>query len=438
MAETTAAPEVQAAGPPVVPRAGRNEWLLLTFTGSTVTADAVTRVVLPLVAVQLTSSPILISLVAVLLTLPWLVTALHVGVFVDRKNRRSLMVGAEAARMVSIGVLLLAYLIGQLNLPVIYVVSVVLGVAEVVAVTAGASILPAAIPRSRWQTAVARITAVEYLSSGFVGAPIGGFLVAAGVGNALGATTGIYVAGALLLVLLVGNFNVEPTKERRPMHEEIRDGVGFLWRNTLLRTMALLIAALTGSWVAWIAILPGYAVTGPLHLTERDYGFLLTCLGAGGITGTVVVGPVNRWLGRRWSMFACVIGTTAMVAVPALMPARPSSAFAVGAAAFAAGLGGTMWTVNSRVIYQTLVPSDMLGRFSAASRLVGWGCAPIAGAISGVLATTFGYRTAFGAFAVLCAAMTVPFLRVVTAKAVGVVDQPTEEPATEEPATAGQ
>jgi hypothetical protein len=34
--------------------------------------------------------------------------------------------------------------------------------------------------------------------------------------------------------------------------------------------------------------------------------------------------------------------------------------------------------------------------------------------------------------------MTVPFLRVVTAKAVGVVDQPTEEPATEEPATAGQ
>ncbi|GAA0706711.1 MFS transporter [Dactylosporangium roseum] len=423
MSDTTAAPEVRAADPPPVPRAGRNEWLLLTFTGSTNIGDAITRVALPLLAVRLTSSPALIALVAVLLTLPWLMTALHVGVFVDRKNRRSLMVGAEAARMVAIGALLLAYLAGQLSLPVIYVVAVVLGVAEVVAVTAGASIIPAAIPKSRWQTAVARITAVEYLSNGFVGAPIGGFLVAAGVGLALLSTTGIYVLGAVLLALLVGNFTVTPTKERRPMHEEIREGIGFLWRHTLLRTMALLIAAMAGCWAAWIAILPGYAVSGPLHLSEREYGFVLTALGAGGITGTLIVGPINRFLGRRWSMFADIIGTMALVAVPTLAPARPSSAVAVGIAAFAAGLGGTMWTVNSRVIYQTLVPSELLGRFSAASRLVGWGTAPIAAALAGVLATTLGYRAAFGVFALICVGLAVPFLRVVTPAALAEVDR---------------
>jgi MFS family permease len=406
------------------PRASRNEWLLVVFTASTNVGDAVTRVALPLLAVQLTHSPGLIALVAVLMTLPWLVTALHVGVFVDRNNRRTLMLGAEASRMLAMGVLLAGYLAGWTSLPLIYVVAVALGVAEVVAMTSGASIIPTAIPRVRWQTAASRITAVEYLCNGFVGAPIGGFLVAAGFALALGTTSVIYVVGAVLLALLVGNFAVPSTKERQSVNVEIRDGLMFLWRHKLLRTMALLIAVMAGCWSAWMAIIPAYAVGGPLHLSEREYGFLLTCLGAGGVVGTVVVGPVNRLLGRRWSMFVDILGSFSLVAVPAIVPAVPSSAVAVGAAAFLAGVGGTMWTVNSRVIYQTLVPNDMLGRFSAASRLVGWGTTPIAAAIAGVLATVTNYRVAFGVFAVVCAALIVPYLRVVTAQAVAEVDKP--------------
>ncbi|HEU5471337.1 MAG TPA: MFS transporter [Actinophytocola sp.] len=423
--QTSAEPEkVQ-----VKSRGGRNEWLLVAFTASTNIGDAVTRVALPLLAVQLTDSPGLIALVAVLCTLPWLLTALHIGVFVDRKDRRSLMLGAEVARMVAAGILLLAYLADMMSLPLIYAIAIALGVAEVVAVTSGASIIPSAVPKSRWQVVNTRITAIEYLSHGFVGAPIGGFLVAAGFAIALGTTGVIYVVGALLLVLLVGNFVATPTKERQPVNVELKDGLLFLWRHKLLRTMALLIAVMAGCWGAWIAILPAYAVGGPLGLDERQFGLLLTCLGAGGVIGTVLVGPMNRLLGRRWSMFVDIIGSFALVAVPALVPARPLSAVAIGAAAFVAGLGGTMWTVNSRVIYQTLVPNDMLGRFSAASRLVGWGMTPVAAAIAGVLATLIGYRVAFGFFAVICALLVIPFLRVVTAEAVAEVDKPEPEDA---------
>lgn len=416
----------QEQATPAKVRANRNEWLLVVFTATTNIADAVTRVALPLLALEITGSPALISLVVVLMTLPWLVTALHVGVFVDRKNRRSLMIGAETARMIAIGVVLLAFTADQVSLPLIYAVAVSLGVAEVVAMTSGASIIPSAIPKVRWQTAASRITAVEYLCNGFVGAPIGGLLVAAGFAFALGASGVVYVIGAVLLVLLVGNFTVAPTKERQSVNAEIRDGLMFLWRHKLLRTMALLIAVMAGCWAAWMSIIPAYA-KGPLQLTASQYGFLLTCLGAGGVVGTVLVGPVNRLIGRRWSMFVDIIGSFALVAVPAVVPARPTSAVAVGAAAFVAGVGGTMWTVNSRVIYQTLVPNDMLGRFSAASRLVGWGTLPIAASIAGVLATVVNFRFAFGAFAVVCAALAIPYLRVVTAQAVAEVDRPAPE-----------
>jgi MFS family permease len=152
----------------------RNEGLLVTFTVATNLADAVTKVALPLLAVRLTDSPALIAAVAVLLTLPWLVTALHVGVLVDRLDRRRLMVGAEVARIAAIAVLLAAVAVDGVTLPLLYAVALGLGVAEVVALTAGASIVPAAVERRRWQTVTARITAAEYLCNGFVGAPVGG------------------------------------------------------------------------------------------------------------------------------------------------------------------------------------------------------------------------------------------------------------------------
>ncbi len=433
-ASSARSPEPDAEAPP--PPVRRNEWLLVVFTATTNLGDAVTRVTLPLLAVRLTHSPALIALVAVLMTLPWLVTALHIGVMVDRKNRRTLMFAAETTRMVAIGLLLVTYALHAVSLPVIYVIAVALGVAQVVALTSGASIVPSAVPKSRWQTVSARITAMEYLFNTFLGAPIGGFLVAAGFVFALGTSSIVYVAGAVLLLMLVGDFRVKSTKARQPVNVEIREGLKFLWETKLLRTMALLIAAMAGTWVAWLAIIPAFAVGGPLHLNSQEYGFLLTCLGAGGVLGTIIVGKVNKLLGRRWSMFADIVGSFALVAVPAVVPAQPSSALYVGAAAFVAGLGGTMWTVNSRVIYQTLAPGDMLGRFSAASRLIGWGAGPIAAAIAGTLATTVSYRAAFGFFAVICALLVIPYLRVMTPAALAVIDKPDEddEPAAEAPA----
>lgn len=402
----------------------RNEWLLVSFAASTNIADAVMRVALPLLALQVTRSPLAITAVASLISLPWLLSALHIGVFVDRMNRRSLMIGAEAVRLTVAAVLLAAVLIDTISMPLIYVSALVLGLAEVVAILSGASIVPSAIPRTRWQTALSRITATESLCNSFLGAPVGGLLVTTGFGIAFGVTGVVYLAGAFVLLMLVGNFAVAPTQERRPVHAEIKDGLRFLMQHRLLRTMAGLITVMAGCWAAWLALIPVYAVGGPLGLDAQQYGFLLTCLGAGGVLGTVLVGPVNRLLGRRWAMLIDIIGSFALVGVPAVVPPTPSSAWAIGAAAFVAGAGGTMWTVNSRVITQSFVPNDMLGRFASASRLVAWGMAPVAAAAGGVLAQLVSYQVAFGTFAVLCLLLIHPFLRVITTDAIADVDRP--------------
>jgi len=57
------------------------------------------------------------------------------------------------------------------------------------------------------------------------------------------------------------------------------------------------------------------------------------------------------------------------------------------------------------------------GRFHSASRLVGWGFTPVAAALAGVVAQAFSFRVAFGVFAIACAGLVYPFLRVVTSSA---------------------
>ena len=64
-----------------------------------------------------------------------------------------------------------------------------------------------------------------------------------------------------------------------------------------------------------------------------------------------------------------------------------------------------------------------LGRFNAASRLVGWGMTPIAAAVAGILAQLLSFRAAFGAFAIGCAALVYPYLKIVTPAAIAAADR---------------
>ncbi|SCF21498.1 Major Facilitator Superfamily protein [Micromonospora haikouensis] len=180
--------------------------------------------------------------------------------------------------------------------------------------------------------------------------------------------------------------------------------------------MTMVVTVLAACWGAWLALIPLVA-TDVIRLDARGYGILLSALGVGGLVGVLAVGPINRWLGRRWAMFADILGTAAMVAAPVVS----TDMWVVAAAAFLGGMGGTLWTVNSRTISQRVVPEEMLGRYNAAARLFGWGALPVGAGLVGLLAEWFGVRAAFAVFAVATLALVVPFLRTVTPAALAEV-----------------
>jgi MFS family permease len=412
---TTVRPDDPAPTAPTAPQAAtgrRNTAVLVGFTAVTTLADGVVRMALPFLAAHLTDSPAQVTAVSLTLTLPWLLVALHIGVLVDRFDRRRLLWIANGTRLAMMGWLTTSALGGGLVLPQLFAAGGILGVADVLALTSAAALVPAAVPEAGRARANAWMLGAETVGFEFAGPFIGGLLLAVGTGFALGTIGTSYAVAALVLLLLVGRF-----RAARPVHGEaparigsrIAEGLRFIWQNRVLRTLMLVVAVVNATWSAWLALLPLYAKD-TMALGPREYGIALSALGIGGLTGALVVTRVNRLLGAHWAMFADLVATTAMAALPALT----TNIWAVACGAFLGGMGGTLWTVNARTLAQRLVPDEMLGRFNATFRFFGFGAMPLGAGVVGLLAELAGIRLAFGVFAVVTTATVVPFLRNIT------------------------
>src|SRR5918993_1251125 len=148
------------------------------------------------------------GIVKVALPLPWLLVALPAGALADRVDRRRFMLGANAVRAALLALLTLSVVAGIGSIWLLYGVALGIGVAETIYDTAAQSILPQVVPRDRLARANGRLLAAELTANEFVGPPLGGLLVAAGVAAAFATPAALWVAAVGTLLFLRGGFSV--------------------------------------------------------------------------------------------------------------------------------------------------------------------------------------------------------------------------------------
>lgn len=355
-------------------------------------ADGVFQVALPLLAVALTDSPALVAGVALAQRLPWLVIALPAGALADRLDRRTTMVRVDVLRVVVMGTLGLAVAADVATIPAIYVAALVLGAGETLFDTASQSILPSVVDRERLSEANGRLYAVELVANQFVGPPLGGLLAAVALSLAFAVSAGAYLLAALALLALVGSFRPEQVGPRRRMRAEIAEGLRFVWSNTVLRTLGLMLGVMNLASTAYFAVFVLFAVEpGPMGLSEGGFGLLIASGAVGGLVGSWVAPRAERALGRTRCLLAMVLLGIVAPLIPALTPAIPWNV--VGGMLF--GIGSVIWNVITVSLRQRITPDHLLGRMNAAYRLLGWGTMPIGAAIGGAVAEAFGLRATF-------------------------------------------
>ncbi len=390
-----------------MPRAGRPSlgiayWRLWTSSGLSNLADGVVKVVLPLVAIRFTDSPTLIAGLTFALTLPWLLFALPAGALADRLDRRRAMLGANAVRAMLLVVLVLTVMVDDGSIWVLYVVALCIGVAETIYDTSAQSILPLVVSRDQLSRANGRLYAAELTANQFVGPPLGGFLVAAGAAMAFATPAALWAVAVAVLLLVHGPFRIE-RDERTTMRADVAEGLRFLWRQRLLRTLAVIVGVFNFASNATWAILVLYAV-GPasaMGLSEPAYGLLLTTVAAGSLLGSLVAEWVEQRLGRARSLVLTILGCTLLVGVPAVT-ANP---FLIGAAFFVGGTANAIWNVITVSLRQRVTPDRLLGRVNSGYRLVAWGAMPLGAAAGGLLAQVLGLRAVFVVMALLTLAL---------------------------------
>ena len=384
-------------------RLGLPFWQLWSASTLSNLADGLVKIGLPLVAVSLTDSPGLVAGVALAVTLPWLLFALPAGALADRVDRRVAMVTANVVRAAGVAVLAVALVLWLESSPAaiwaLYAVALLLGTAETIYDTCAQSILPQVVARDQLQPANGRLLAAELTANEFVGPPLGGLLVAAGVVAAFATPAALWAAAVGTLLLLRGSFAVPRPEERTTVRADVAEGLRYLWRHRLLRTLAGMTGLFNLATNATFAVFVLYAV-GPdsaMGLTEVTYGLLFATLALGSLIGALLADPIIRRLGRSRSLFLGILGGVGIVGIAAVttVPLLIATAFIVG------GITNALWNVVAVSLRQRITPDRILGRINSSYRLVAWGTRPLGAAAGGLLGELLGLRAVFAIAAAL-------------------------------------
>ncbi|MFV2106234.1 MFS transporter [Micromonospora sp. LOL_015] len=373
-------------------RLGGRFWRLWSASVVSNLADGIVKIGLPLVAIGYTSSPALVAGVAVAFSLPWLLFALPAGALVDRLDRRRVMLAANTFRAGVAGALALTMVLDLGSIWLLYAIAFSVGVAETIYDTSAQSILPQLVPRVLLPRANGRLHAAEMTANQFIGPPLAGFLVAASAAVAVAGPAGLWAAAVATLLLVGGHFRVERAASTT-MRAEIAEGLGFLWRHRLLRTLAVMVGVSNFTTNAVFGVLVLYAV-GPgsaMGLTEPTYGLLLTTVAAGIVLGSLVAARIERRLGRARALWVSVVACAGLVGAPALS----TNAVVLGAVFFGGGILVATWNVITVSLRQRITPDRLLGRVNSGYRMLAWGSMPLGAGTGGLLAEVFGLRAVF-------------------------------------------
>jgi MFS family permease len=380
-------------------RLGRDYRRLFTASVVSNLGDGVGVVAYPWLASAVTRSPLLIALVAAASRLPWLVFTLPAGVITDRVDRRRAMVAMDLVRGAITVVVAVVVLGGSDSLPdpdaldtvigtqwglylALVAATLLLGTAEVLRDNTAQTILPDIVAAEHLERANGRMWSAEGVANTFVGPPLGALLIAAAFALPFVIDAASFFVAAALVALIPGTFRATRPEGVEPAHwrVEMREGVRWLWRHDLLRSMAIILglmnAAAAATGAAFVLFAQEVLGLGPT---------LFAVVGMGSAVGGIVAGAVAAWLSQRLGSGTCLALTLGGGAVVSLVFAFTSHWPVVFVLSGLTTLLGTLWNVITVSLRQTVIPAHLLGRVNSVYRFFAWGMIPIGAALGGVL-----------------------------------------------------
>jgi MFS family permease len=382
-------------------RLGADFTKLWTASAVSNIGDGVTMAAGPLLIASITTDPALVGGAVFIQQLPWLLFSLISGAYVDRLDRRMLVVTVNTLRAVALTALTIAVATDKVTVTVVYTVFFLLGTGETLADTASAAFLPAIVAPDRLATANAGLMATFTVTNQFVAKPLGAWLFVIAAAAPFGVDA-LSFAVAATLVATIRPIPALPPTPRKSLHAEITEGVRWLWEHRLLRTLAVSMGLANVAFCAAFATLVLYARQ-RLGLSDVGYGLLLTTFAVGGLLGTVLAPRLQKMfetgtLLRAGLIVEVITHTTLAITTTPLVAAAILIVF---------GIHTMVWGVIVVTLRQRVVPQNLLGRVGSVYSLLDLGGAAVGSLLGGGLARTWGLTTPFWTAAAVMALIAV-------------------------------
>jgi hypothetical protein len=313
------------------------------------------------------------------------------------------MLACDAGRLAGAASIAAAILIDRASFIQIVVVAAVEGTLTVFVGPAEFAALRRIVARDQLGAAIAQNEARVYAGT-LAGPPIGGLLF--GVARALPflADAASYAVSFATLLRIRTRFQEAALERRTPLHADVAEGLGWLWRQPFLRTTFLLAGA--GNFVSNALVLIVVVVAKDRGASSTTVGLIFLLCGVGGLLGAAAAVPLARRLAPTKVRVAYHLVYALLIPFMAIgPPVMVGLLFAVmlfGAPTLNAVFGS----------YQgALVPDHLQGRIESIAGLIAAGVAPLGPLLAGfLLGAVGGTKTIFAFWSVSVAVVVVAAL----------------------------
>lgn len=340
---------------------------------------------LPLLVFKLTGSATNLALTTAANFVPYVLFGLVLGAFVDRLDRRRMMLLSDVARAAVIAILPVLALSGELTMPDIYAVAFVQSTLGISFTCGEFAAIPSLVERDDLVAANGYIMATS--SAGRILGPIlaGALVTLVSPADLLLFDAASFLVSAASLAAIRRSFNsVEPSAPRAAgvagVFEDVASGLRFVWSHPVLRSISIMMALINFVAATQTTQLVLFAKRA-LGATDTQVALLF----AAGAAGIVIVSVAAAAIRRRLSFAVTALGALVVsgltVTAMALLGSYPA-ALVLWAASSGFGL---LLNINTGALRQAIVPSDMYGRVMSIAVVLGWSAIPL-GALAGALA----------------------------------------------------
>lgn len=338
-------------------------WLIVTMTGS--------------------ASAFYIGLDSFVGEAPILLFTLIGGVVADRRDRRHMMLTSQAIQMgVALTLATLVYT-EAIQIWMVLALSFTTGLAQAFGGPAYQSLVPTLVPKEHLPNAVA-LNSIQFNLARVIGPIVAGVALAAFGMVACFGLNGISFLFVIAAILALRNVHVPPAATTN-MLEQMKDGLRYVRDSRNLKVVTALgfIGAFLG--LPLLTFLP-VITKDVFHQDVGFYSRLMTCSGAGAVTGALIVAWIgkHRHIGRLLLVFLGLFG----LAMAAFSLSR-TPLISAGILFLAGGLLVMCFSLTTSLA-QLLAPTELRGRVVSIYMVAFRGGSPLGGLAAGWLVTQVG------------------------------------------------